>query len=70
MIKKLISLSVVLTILINLFFVNETSAITAEDRLIEVEKQLQAIAEQISKYEGEKSDLEKAIISNLSLIHI
>jgi len=64
MIKKLISLSVVLTILINLFFVNETSAITAEDRLIEVERQLQAIAEQISKYEGEKSDLEKAIISN------
>ena len=54
MIKKLISLSVVLTILINLFFVNETSAITAEDRLIEVERQLQAIAEQISKYEGEK----------------
>ena len=33
-------------------------------RLIEVEKQLQAIAEQISKYEGERTDLEKEIIAN------
>ena len=40
------------------------SAITAEDRLIEVERQLQAIAEQISKYEGERTDLEKAILAN------
>ena len=40
------------------------SAITAEDRLIEVERQLQAIAQQISKYEGERTDLEKAILAN------
>jgi murein DD-endopeptidase MepM/ murein hydrolase activator NlpD len=40
------------------------NAITAEDRLIEVERQLQAIAEQISKYEGERTDLEKAILAN------
>ena len=40
------------------------NAITAEDRLIQVERQLQAIAEQISKYEGERTDLEKAILAN------
>ena len=45
-------------------FPAELNAITAEDRLIEVERQLQAIAEQISKYEGDRTDLEKAIIAN------
>ena len=45
-------------------FPRELNAITVEDRLIEVERQLQAIAEQISKYEGERTDLEKAIIAN------
>jgi murein DD-endopeptidase MepM/ murein hydrolase activator NlpD len=45
-------------------FPTSLQAITAEDRLIEVERQLQAIADQISKYEGDKTDLEKAILEN------
>ena len=64
MIKKVLSIFVVFSIFANLFFIEQSSAITAEERLIEVEKQLQAIAEQIDKYEGERSDLEKAIIAN------
>ena len=53
-----------LTIVAMTIFPTSVTAITAEERLIEVERQLQAIAEQISKYEGEKTDLEKAIIQN------
>ena len=64
MIKKVLSIFVIFSIFANLFFIEQSSAITAEERLIEVEKQLQAIAEQIDKYEGERSDLEKAIIAN------
>ena len=64
MIKKVLSIFVVFSIFVNLFFIEQSSAITAEERLIEVEKQLQAIAEQISKYEGERTDLEKAILAN------
>ena len=39
-------------------------AVTAEDRLVDVERQLQAIAEQIRKYEGERTELEKQILAN------
>ena len=64
MIKKIILLFTPIFFFTSFIFPNDLSAITAEDRLIEVEKQLQAIAEQISKYEGERTDLEKAIIAN------
>ena len=64
MIKKITILITTIFLFTSFLFPNDLSAITAEDRLIEVEKQLQAIAEQISKYEGERTDLEKAIIAN------
>ena len=64
MIKKIFLSTLALSILIFTVFPTKVTAITAEERLIEVERQLQAIAEQISKYEGEKTDLEKAIIQN------
>ena len=64
MIKKITILFIPIFFFTSFLFPNEISAITAEDRLIEVEKQLQAIAEQISKYEGERTDLEKAILAN------
>ena len=78
MIKKITILITPIFFFTSFLFPNDLNAITAEDRLIEVEKQLQAIAEQISKYEGERTDLEKEIIANdkdlaqvnLSLIHI
>ena len=55
MIKKITILITTIFFLTSFLFPNDLSAITAEDRLIEVEKQLQAIAEQISKYEGERT---------------
>ena len=64
MINKITILFTPIFFLTSFLFPNDLSAITAEDRLIEVERQLQAIAEQISKYEGERTDLEKAIIAN------
>ena len=64
MIKKFITLTTTLAIISTLMFPMSLQAITAEDRLIEVERQLQAIADQISKYEGDKTDLEKAILEN------
>ena len=64
MIKKITLLFTPIFFFTSFLFPNDLSAITAEDRLIEVEKQLQAIAEQISKYEGERTDLEKAILAN------
>ena len=64
MIKKIFISTLALSILSVTVFPTKVTAITAEERLIEVERQLQAIAEQISKYEGEKTDLEKAIIQN------
>ena len=64
MIKKITILFTPIFFFTSFLFPNDLSAITAEDRLIEVERQLQAIAEQISKYEGERTDLEKAIIAN------
>ena len=64
MIKKTTLLITPIFFFTSFLFPSELKAITAEDRLIEVEKQLQAIAEQISKYEGERTDLEKEIIAN------
>ena len=64
MIKKIAVLFIPIFFFTSFMFPAELNAITAEDRLIEVEKQLQAIAEQISKYEGDRTDLEKAIIAN------
>jgi murein DD-endopeptidase MepM/ murein hydrolase activator NlpD len=64
MIKKITLLVTPIFFLTSFLLPSDLKAITAEDRLIEVEKQLQAIAEQISKYEGERTDLEKAIIAN------
>ena len=64
MIKKTTIATLMLTVVAMTIFPTSVTAITAEERLIEVERQLQAIAEQISKYEGEKTDLEKAIIQN------
>ena len=64
MIKKITLLITPIFFLTTFLFPSDLKAITAEDRLIEVEKQLQAIAEQISKYEGERTDLEKEIIAN------
>ena len=64
MINKVTLLITPIFFLTSFLFPTDLKAITAEDRLIEVEKQLQAIAEQISKYEGERTDLEKEIIAN------
>ena len=64
MINKVTLLITPIFFLTSFLFPSDLKAITAEDRLIEVEKQLQAIAEQISKYEGERTDLEKEIIAN------
>ena len=64
MINKITILFTPIFLVISLLFPIELNAITAEDRLIEVERQLQAIAAEISKYEGERTDLEKAIIAN------
>ena len=64
MIKRFLILSLPIFLVLTLMFPTNSMAITAEDRLIEVERQLQAIAEQISKYEGQLSDLENAILEN------
>ena len=64
MIKKITILFSIIFFITSFLLPDNLSAITAEDRLIEVERQLQAIAEQISKYEGERTDLEKAILAN------
>ena len=64
MIKKITILFTIIFFITSFLLPDNLSAITAEDRLIEVERQLQAIAEQISKYEGERTDLEKAILAN------
>ena len=64
MIKKITIFFTIIFFITSFLLSSNLSAITAEDRLIEVERQLQAIAEQISKYEGERTDLEKAILAN------
>ena len=62
--KKIISLTLFFTLFLQLVSTDDVNAITAEERLEEVEKQLQAVADQIKQYEGEKTDLEKAILAN------
>ena len=64
MIKKFLASSLFLSILIQTIAVDYSFSITAEERLEEVEKQLIAIANQIKQYEGDKTDLEKAILEN------
>jgi len=64
MIRRLLTLSLPIFLVLTLMFPTNSMAITAEDRLIEVERQLQAIAEQISNYEGQLTDLENAILEN------
>ena len=66
--KKFIPIFLVVAFLLQVLSLDSLNAITAEERLEEVEKQLQAIANQINQYEGEKTDLEKAIISNDSAL--
>ena len=64
MIRRILTLSLPIFLVLTLMFPTNSMAITAEDRLIEVERQLQAIAEQISNYEGQLTDLENAILEN------
>ena len=52
------------SLLSQIVLVEDLTANTAEERLIEVEKQLQAVANQIKQYEGEKTNLEKNILAN------
>ena len=68
MTKRIIILILFFSILSQLVIVDDLKANTAEQRLIEVEKQLQAVANQIKQYEGEKTNLEKAILSNDSAL--
>lgn len=67
--KRIIILILFFSILSQLVIVDDLKANTAEQRLIEVEKQLQAVANQIKQYEGEKTNLEKAILSNDSALN-
>ncbi|MDB2455793.1 peptidoglycan DD-metalloendopeptidase family protein [Candidatus Actinomarina sp.] len=66
--KKWITTLLIGVFLLQTLSLESLNAITAEERLEEVEKQLQAVANQINQYEGEKTDLEKAIISNDSAL--
>ena len=62
--KKFMIIFLVGIFLFQTLSLESLNAITAEERLEEVERQLQAVANQINQYEGEKTDLEKAILSN------
>lgn len=64
MIKKFLYSSLIFLIFTQGIVIDQSFGITAEERLEEVEKQLIAIANQIKQYEGEKTDLEKAILEN------
>ena len=64
MIKKFLFSSLIFLIFTQGIIIDQSFGITAEERLEEVEKQLIAIANQIKQYEGEKTDLEKAILEN------
>ena len=69
MTRKIIIQILFFSLLIQTVLVEELNANTAEQRLIEVEKQLQAVANQIKQYEGEKTNLEKAILANDSALN-
>ena len=64
MIIKFLYSSLIFLIFTQGIVIDQSFGITAEERLEEVEKQLIAIANQIKQYEGEKTDLEKAILEN------
>ena len=64
MIKKFLVTTLMFIVFLQGVLTDQSFAITAEERLEEVEKQLIAIANQIKQYEGEKTDLEKAILEN------
>ena len=68
MIKKFSIYSLISIILVQTTIIDWSYSITAEERLEEVEKQLIAIANQIKLYEGDKTDLEKAILENDSAL--
>ena len=63
MIKKFFISLILFLLIIQSSVIDTSFAITAEERLEEVEKQLIAV-NQIKQYEGEKTDLEKAILAN------
>ena len=67
--KRIIIFVLFFSLISQLVVIDELNANTAEQRLIEVEKQLQAVANQIKQYEGEKTNLEKAILSNDSALN-
>jgi len=69
MTKKIIIQILFFSLLIQTVLVEELNANSAEERLIEVEKQLQAVANQIKQYEGEKTNLEKDILANDSALN-
>ena len=64
MIKKAFISFILFVITLQTIVIEPSHAITAEERLEEVEKQLIAIANQIKQYEGDKTDLEKNILAN------
>ncbi len=68
--KKIIISTLFFTLFFQIVSVDDVNAITAEERLEEVEKQLQAVADQIKQYEGEKTDLEKAILANDAALNL
>ena len=68
MIKNFIISFILFVITLQTIVVDPSVAITAEERLEEVEKQLIAIANQIKQYEGDKTDLEKKILANDSAL--
>ena len=68
MIKNFIISFILFFITLQTIVVDPSVAITAEERLEEVEKQLIAIANQIKQYEGDKTDLEKKILANDSAL--
>ena len=62
--SKVLIILVSFLVLFTGLFPKDAFAITAEERLIDVERQLKAIADEIRKYEGDKTDLEQQILEN------
>ena len=67
--RRIIIPILLFSLLSQTILVDDLNANTAEERLIEVEKQLQAVANQIKQYEGEKTNLEKNILANDSALN-
>ncbi len=62
--KRIIILVLLFSLISQFILIEDLNANTAEERLVEVENQLKAVANQIKQYEGEKTNLEKAILAN------